>query len=198
MKPNTRFALCFAGLVGLAYVAWLSFEQWNYYRGWPVGAWNQGLLEIGWPTRFFVRYWSLGVYEGESWSISCLLINSVFAAALAHAVGTVAFRMWRAVSMGSWRSFSLGSLFQLTTAVAVVFPIWEAIVAAGRVDGETQRWLLTAWPIPTTMWVLVQFGLLAAAWCLLSLAIAVIRSLMHVVRRETYEVTSPSSVTEPG
>lgn len=173
-----------AMLVGLAYVAWLSYEQWSYYLGWPEGAWRQGLHEFGWPTRFLVKVWRAAPDEQWKWSIPCLLINSTFSAVLGFSVGAIAFRMLRAVLTGSWTSFSLVSLFHLTTAVALVFPLWQSILAVGRIEeGEYFLWVYSACPIPITMWILVQVGLFAAAWCLVLLAIAAGRSFVKVTHR---------------
>jgi len=155
--------LAIAVIIGTAYGAFLSYQQWNWYLGSPDGTWAQGLAEFGWPTTHVSRTGSITSPEVHwNWSMRNLCINCSFCLVLSVSVAHVAYRIGNAMWMSNARTISLATLFNVTTSVAAIFPLWKLVLCLPSLGID--RWGIVAFEIPRSLLYSVVLGLFLLAY----------------------------------
>ena len=165
MRSSNLIAGTVAAITALAYAAWMSYLQWDWYLGWPSFSYAQGMVDYGWPTTCLTTFSYRDAPDTWSLSIRNLAINSGLCALLSAAVSMAVFRIGRSLLKTYGRPrFSLATLFLITIATGLSFPGWTLIGYLSMLGDN--RWGLTMLDqeIPRTLLGLVLVGIFSVAF----------------------------------
>lgn len=168
MVPSKSLTFVTAAAAATAYVGAVSYYQWTWYHGWPNWTFASKIIEHGWPCTYLTIGSnfddpSIKTYHWVYWN---LFLNSMLCVILTASVATFLASLARHLqeTRGQLR-FRLSSLIGVTTAVAMVYPLWKLIMVMPKIGENRWSFHMTERAIPAALTQLLVVGLFCAGWC---------------------------------